>query len=132
MSAGTDGFTIVNLKDVEDSVGGRLPEVEGRFARRQLASEHLGISYFRYAPGFRSTIGHRHGTQEEAYIVVGGSGRIMLDDQVRELRMWDVVRVSPATVRAFEAGSDGLEFIAAGSDRPEGGDGETMPVEWPG
>jgi len=30
------------------------------------------------------------------------------------------LRVSPKTVRAFEAGADGLEVIAIGSDRPEG------------
>src|SRR5437016_2296340 len=120
----TTNFTIVNLEEIEDSVSGQVPGVEGHFARKHLDSEHLGISYFRYAPGVRAPIGHRHREQEEAYIVVNGSGRIRLDDEVHELRRWDVVRMSPATVRAVEAADDGLELIAVGSDRPEGGDGE--------
>src|SRR5437016_1763943 len=78
-----------------------------------------GVSYFRYAPGFRSPAAHRHREQEEAYVVVGGSGRILLDGEVHPLRPWDVVRVSPATVRAFEASDEGLELVIVGSDRPE-------------
>ncbi len=38
---------------------------------------------------------------------MAGSGRILLDDEIRELRQWDVVRVAPEVVRAFEAGPDG-------------------------
>jgi mannose-6-phosphate isomerase-like protein (cupin superfamily) len=124
-------YTIINLKDVEDSVGERAPGVEGRFGRKHLDSEHLGVSYFHYAPGFRAPIGHHHREQEEVYVVVGGSGRILLDDEVRGLRQWDVVRVSPTVVRALEAGSDGLEVIAIGSDRPEEGDGVQAEVAWP-
>jgi quercetin dioxygenase-like cupin family protein len=124
-------YAIVNLTDLEDSVSGRVAGIEGRFGRTPLESEHLGISHFRYAAGTRAAGGHRHREQEEAYIVVGGSGRINLDGEPHDLRQWDVVRVSPEVVRAFEAGPDGLEFIAVGSDRPEGGDGEQTPVEWP-
>ena len=69
--------------------------------------------------------------QEEAYIVVAGSGRITLDGEIHELRPWDVVRISPSVVRALEAGEDGLEYIAIGSDRPEGGDGVQAPIDWP-
>ncbi|MEA2142901.1 MAG: hypothetical protein QOI64_1331 [Solirubrobacteraceae bacterium] len=124
------GFAIVNLMDIEDSAGERAPGIEGRFARRHLGSEHLGVSYFRYSPGVRSPMAHSHREQEEAYVVVDGSGRVRLDDEVRELRQWDVLRVSPATVRAFEAGDDGLTLLALGSDRPEGGDGVLADTAW--
>ena len=123
-------FAIVNLKDVEDSAGERAPSMETRFARSRLESEHLGVSYQRFEPGVRSPMAHSHREQEEAYVVVGGSGRMRLDDEVREVRTWDVVRVSPETVRAFEAGDDGLELIAVGSDRPEGGDGVRFDQAW--
>jgi quercetin dioxygenase-like cupin family protein len=116
-------FTIVNLKEIEDSAGEHSPDLEARFARTHLNSTHLGVSYFRYAPGYRSPMGHSHREQEEAYLVVSGSGRIKLDDQIAPLPQWDVVRVAPETVRALEAGPEGLEVIALGSDRPEGGDG---------
>jgi mannose-6-phosphate isomerase-like protein (cupin superfamily) len=117
------GFTHLNLKDVEDSAGERGPALEARFGRKQLDSAHLGVSYFRYGPGYRSTNGHSHREQEEVYLVVAGSGRIKLGDEIVELRAWDVVRVAPETVRAFEGGPEGLELVAIGSDRPEGGDG---------
>ena len=123
-------FTITNLLELEDVVGERAPGVEGRFARSQLDSEHLGVSHFRYAAGVRSSLAHSHREQEEAYVVLDGSGRIRLDDEVHELRRWDVVRVAPQTVRAFEAGPDGLELLAIGSDRPEGGDGVLAPTAW--
>src|SRR6266516_7966966 len=97
-------YSIVNLKEeVEDSMGERAPGIEGRFARKHLDSEHLGISYFRYTPGVRAPLAHSHREQEEAYIVINGSGRIRLDDEIHELRQWDVVRISPETVRALEA-----------------------------
>jgi quercetin dioxygenase-like cupin family protein len=123
-------FTIKNLKELEDTAAGRADGVEARFARRPLNSRHLGVSYFRYAPGYRARAGHRHREQEEAYVVVGGSGRARLDDQIVELHEWDVIRVAPEVVRAFEGGPDGLELIAVGSDRPEGGDGELVQDFW--
>ena len=124
------GYAIVNLREIEDSAGERAPGVEARFGRKHLDSDHLGITYLRYAPGVRSPMAHSHREQEEAYVVTDGSGRVRLDDEIVDLRRWDVVRVSPATVRAFEAGDDGLELIAVGSDRPEGGDGVPAPTAW--
>jgi quercetin dioxygenase-like cupin family protein len=125
------GFTITNLKELENTAPEAVADkLEARFGRKHLDSEHLGVSYFRYAPGFRPPYGHRHREQEEAYVVVGGSGRVRLDDEVVEVRRWDVVRVAPGVVRAFEGGPDGLELIAIGSDRPEGGDGEMVRDWW--
>jgi mannose-6-phosphate isomerase-like protein (cupin superfamily) len=88
------------------------------------------VSYFRYGPGYRSPLGHSHREQEEAYIVTAGSGRMRLDDDIVELAQWDVVRVSPPVVRGFEGGPDGLELIAIGTDRPEGGDGVRVDDWW--
>ena len=38
--------------------------------------------------------------------------------------------MAPGTVRAFEGGPDGLELLALGSDRPEGGDGVRIDEWW--
>jgi mannose-6-phosphate isomerase-like protein (cupin superfamily) len=118
-----------NLMDVEPSV--KTDELEARFARKHMDSRELGVSHFRYAPGFRATTGHHHTEQEEAYVVVAGSGRIKVGDEVLELAQWDVVRVAPETVRAFEGGPQGLEIIAVGGDKPEGGDGVRVEGFWP-
>jgi mannose-6-phosphate isomerase-like protein (cupin superfamily) len=124
-------YAHVNLLDIDDSIAGRVDGLEGRFSRKYLDSRDLGISHFRYAPNNRTEMGHRHREQEEAYVVVAGSGQILIDDEVRELRQWDVVRLAPEAVRAFAAGPDGLEVIAVGGPKPEGGDGEPQPVNWP-
>ena len=124
-------FASVNLLEVEDSVGERAAGVEGRFGRKHLESRDLGISLFRYAANLRSPMAHSHREQEEAYVVVAGSGRILLDDEVQDLRLWDVVRVAPEVVRAFEAGPDGLDVIAVGGPKPADGDGVMGEASWP-
>jgi mannose-6-phosphate isomerase-like protein (cupin superfamily) len=123
-------YTVKNFRDVDNSAGDRGPEFEARFARKHLDSDHLGVSYFRYPENFKVSMGHRHREQEEAYVVVEGSGRMRLDDEIIELRQWDVIRVAPSVVRAFEGGPQGLAVIAIGSDRPEGGDGERVENFW--
>jgi hypothetical protein len=50
--------------EVEDSAGGRSAEVERRFARKQLDSPELGVSHWRYAPGYRSRMGDHHREQD--------------------------------------------------------------------
>lgn len=123
-------YKIKNLKEVDDSAAERGPEIEARFARKHLDSQHLGVSYFRYGPGFRAPYGHRHREQEEAYVVIAGSGRARLDDEIVDLAQWDVLRVAPQVVRGFEGGPEGIELIAIGNDRPEGGDGEMVQDFW--
>src|SRR5947209_11363042 len=123
-------FSLTNLKQLDDVAAGGERDVEARFARKQMNSTHLGVSYFRYGPGYRYPGGHRHREQEEAYVVVGGSGRAKLDDQIIDLQQWDVLRVAPSVVRGFEGGPNGLELIAIGSDRPAGGDGEQVQDFW--
>lgn len=125
-----NNHAIVNLKELEDSAAGQAAGIEARFARQHLDSEHIGVTYMRYEPGVRSPMAHSHREQEEVYVVTAGTGKVRLDDEVRDVRQWDVIRVSPATIRAFEAGPDGMEFLAIGSQRPEGGDGIPAPTAW--
>jgi quercetin dioxygenase-like cupin family protein len=124
-------YAIVNLLEIDDSIQGRVEGLEARFSRKFLDSRDLGVSLFRYAPDTRNPTGHSHREQEEAYVVVAGSGRVRLDDEVRDVRAWDVVRVAPEVVRAFEAGPHGLELLAIGGPKPEGGDGVRSDAPWP-
>jgi uncharacterized cupin superfamily protein len=121
----------INLREIDDSVAGRAEGIEGRFGRGPMGAHDIGVSLWRYAPNFRAAAGHKHREQEEAYLVVEGSGQMLLDDEVIDLRPWDLVRVSPEVVRAFAAGTEGLEIVAVGGPKPEGGDGEQAPVDWP-
>jgi mannose-6-phosphate isomerase-like protein (cupin superfamily) len=124
-------YASVNLLEVEDSMGDRAPGIQLRFGRKHLDSRDLGVSHVRYQPNLRGELAHSHREQEEAYVVVAGSGRMLLDDDVLELRQWDVVRVAPEVVRAFEAGPSGLDMIAVGGPKPEGGDGVSGTASWP-
>jgi len=100
------GYTLVNLKEVEDQASkfGHSPNLEARFARVPLGLENSGLSYFRLAPDFRVPFGHKHRRQEEVYVLLGGSARMKLDDEVIELKPWDAIRVPGETMRGFEAG----------------------------
>ena len=124
-------YAIVNLLEIEDDVAGRVEGLEGRFSRKFLNSRDLGVSHWRYVPGLRNQMSHSHREQEEAYVVVSGSGRVRLDDEIRDIALWDVIRVAPEVVRSFEAGPDGLELIAVGGPKPEGGDGQLSDSPWP-
>jgi quercetin dioxygenase-like cupin family protein len=121
-------YAVKNLMDVEPV--GDPSALELRFLRKSLESEQLGITQMRYAPGFDTPDGHRHKVQEEAYIVVEGSGTVKLDDERVEINQWDVVRISPEVVRGFAAGPDGLVLIAIGGPRPEEGDGVFEKGHW--
>ncbi len=124
-------WELANLKDdVEDSAErfGLSPNMEARFGRKPLGLEGGGFSYQRLAADFAQPFGHRHQTHEEAYVVVSGSGRVKLEDEVHDLRQWDVLRVAPQVARAFAAGADGLELLVIGFG--EGGDTEMLEGFW--
>ncbi|WP_053227731.1 hypothetical protein [Solirubrobacter soli] len=124
-------YSIVNLREADDDTGGRVEGMRGVFGRKYLDSRDLGVSLWSFDAGVRPPFAHSHREQEEAYVVVAGSGRVRLGDEVREVNAWDVVRVAPHVVRGFEAGPDGLELIAVGGPKPEGGDGVPSDSPWP-
>ena len=126
------GYTIQNLKEVEDQAPkfGLSPHLESRMARVPLELEHSGISYQRIAPGFRIPWGHTHNVQEEVYVVLSGSLRAKLDDEVVELRQWDALRVPKDTMRSFEGGPEGAEMLAVGAPNTGPGDANIEQYWW--
>ena len=125
-------YTLINIDDVEDSATqfGLSPSLEARFARRALGSSNLGVSRETLAPGFRVPFGHTHREQEEVYVVLRGSGRIKIDEEIVELREGDLVRVAPGAWRCTEAGADGMQLLAVGAPIPEGDDSELEQGWW--
>jgi mannose-6-phosphate isomerase-like protein (cupin superfamily) len=124
-------WKIVNLLDVDDSAAGRMDGLEVRMSRKEMGSRDVGVSLFRYGSNVRNPTSHKHREQEEAYVIVSGSGRVRLDDEIKDVRQWDVIRVAPEVVRAFEGGPDGMDVVAVGGPKPEGGDGEISDAPWP-
>jgi hypothetical protein len=127
-------YTIVNLGDVENVAPTfEMPEgMDVRFPKRDLGcAEGAGaVGIERLAPGVRVPFGHTHARQEEIYVVAEGSGRVKLDNEVRDVRRWDLVRVGPDTMRNWEAGPDGLTLIAFGAPAGEQNDGDLVPGWW--
>ncbi len=123
-------YTHKKLTEVEDSAPkfGYDELQEARFANRDLETEDTGVSHLRVKPGKRQGFAHKHDEAEEVYIVVSGSGRVKLDDEIVELTELDAIRVSPGVIRQFEAGPDGIEVIAVGARHD--GDGELIPDWW--
>ncbi len=123
-------YTVKNLKDVENMAEqfGMSDGLEARFARGALELENFGLSYQRLAPNFRIPFGHKHGEQEEVYVVLSGSARLKLDDEIVELKQWDAIRVPGEVTRNFEGGSDGAEVLAIGA--PVAKDTEMLQGWW--
>jgi mannose-6-phosphate isomerase-like protein (cupin superfamily) len=119
-------YTIKNLRKIEDLAPkfGFSEIQEARFPREDLQSQTIGLAFHVVKPGQRQSFAHRHEQAEEIYVVLSGSGKIKLDQDVQELRSMDAVRVSPEITRAFEAGPDGLELLVFGPRHA--GDGEIL------
>src|ERR1700742_4262743 len=110
-------YTHKNLRDVKDAAPGfgfgEMGEV--RFAKDELDAERTGISHLQLNPGVRMPFGHKHDEAEEIYVVIAGSGRMKMDDEIVEIVELDAIRVSPAVGRGFEAGSEGSSLLAFGA-----------------
>jgi mannose-6-phosphate isomerase-like protein (cupin superfamily) len=126
------GYTKTNLRsDVEDASPkhGMPDEMEARFGRTAIGGETLGLSLFKLDPDFRIPFGHKHEGQEEVYVILRGSARIKVDDEIVEAGEFDAIRFDQDTMRNVEAGPDGVEYLAFGAgDDPT--DAEMVPGWW--
>lgn len=123
-------YTIKKLSEVDDSApkAGFGEIQEARFATGDLEAEDTGVSHHRLKAGARQPFAHKHENAEEIYVVISGSGRVKLDDEIAEIATLDAIRVAPGVIRCFEGGPDGLEVVAFGP-RHEG-DGEIIQGWW--
>jgi hypothetical protein len=126
-------YTLKNLRDdVKDAAPefGLSPPLEAHFAREELGLRRSGLSLQRLDPNARGPFGHKHAQQEEVYVIVAGSGRLKLDEEIVEVRAWDAVRIPPETTRALEAGPDGIELLAFGAPFEGANDAEVLTGWW--
>jgi mannose-6-phosphate isomerase-like protein (cupin superfamily) len=123
-------YTLKRLTDVKDSAPefGLAEVQQARFANKDLEAEAIGVSLHRLLAGKRQAFAHRHENAEEIYVVLAGSGRMKLDEQIIAVGTLDAIRVAPSVVRAFEAGPEGMELLAFGPRHD--GDGELIGQWW--
>jgi mannose-6-phosphate isomerase-like protein (cupin superfamily) len=107
-------YTIKNLREVKDAAAeaGVSDSLEARFAHEELDSERSGVSYQVVKAGQRQPFPHKHKEMEEIYVVLSGTGRVKLDDEVEKIGPLDAIRIAPAVTRLFEAGDDDLVLLA--------------------
>lgn len=126
-------YTLLNLRsDVENMAlqFGMGDNIEARFGRKPLELEQSGLSYFKLGPGYRLPFGHRHGEQEEIYLVVSGSARMKLEEEEVDLKQLDAIRVPGSTTRGMEAGPEGAEIVAFGAPNTDNKDAEMVQGFW--
>ena len=124
-------YTLKNIKDITNMAEKfeLSPGLEARFARDELELTKLGVSYLGLAPNFRVPFGHHHNTQEEVYVLVSGSAKLKLDDEVIELKPFDAVRIHEDTMRNLEGGPEGAEVVLFGAPNA-GSDDAQMEQGW--
>lgn len=122
------GYTLKNLRAVEDMAArmGFGEAQEARFPMPDLDAKATGIALIRVKPGQRQPFAHRHNEAEEVYVVLAGSGRVKVGDDIVEVTEMDAIRFDPEHGRAIEAGAEGIEVLAVGP-RHEG-DAEQIAI----
>ena len=127
------GYTKLNLReDVANSAEkfGMGDVLEAHFARDDLQATQFGLSLQLLKPNQRMPFGHDHNQQEEVYVIVGGGGRLKLDDEILEVGQWDAIRIAPEVIRNLEAGLDGLQVVAFGAPNLGLGDANQKMGWW--
>jgi mannose-6-phosphate isomerase-like protein (cupin superfamily) len=123
-------YTKVNFETDVENLAPKfgMEGFDARFAREPLGLSNSGVSRLRIDGGVRAPFGHRHAEQEEVYVVLAGSARLKLDDEIVDLEQWDAVRIAPDVMRALEAGPDGVDLLLMGAPNPR--DVEMVPGWW--
>ena len=126
-------YTKLNLRKQVDDQAPKFdmsPEMEYRPARVDLDLQNSGVSFFKLEPNFRVPFGHTHNEQEEVYILLDGSARLKLDEEILELEPWDAVRISKETMRNLEGGPDGATVLLFGAPNAGSGDAQMEQGWW--
>lgn len=79
---------------------------------KQLEAAAMGARMWRLEPGQASTR-HRHFSQEELYVLLEGTGRVRVDDEVLTLQPLDTLLVERDTIRQLfnDTDSDQLWLV---------------------
>jgi quercetin dioxygenase-like cupin family protein len=95
---------------------------------KQLGSTTLGARLWRLAPGQASTR-HRHAAQHELYVLLEGTGRIRVGEELLTLEPLSALVVDPDTVRqAFNDTAEDALWLVVGAP-PEGANTLEMTPE---
>jgi mannose-6-phosphate isomerase-like protein (cupin superfamily) len=84
-------------------------------AEGQFGSRNLAVTWVEGAPGSQQPV-HAHADSEQAYVIVRGSGRVILADEEHEVSAGTLVFIPPATPHAIRNdGDEPLVYVSATS-----------------
>jgi mannose-6-phosphate isomerase-like protein (cupin superfamily) len=76
------------------------------FLRNLLGSAGLEMSLNVVPPGKGIPFLHKHQENDEVYVIVGGRGQFLVDDECIDVEEGSTLRISPAASRAWRNNSD--------------------------
>ncbi len=103
-------YTAKSIDDMETFYGGLF-----RKARAELGVTSFGLGVVELAPNAENHPDHDHpGAQEEVFVVLRGTGEIVIDGETIPLAPESIVRVGPDAKRQIKPGADGMRLLAIG------------------
>jgi mannose-6-phosphate isomerase-like protein (cupin superfamily) len=125
-------YAIVRADEVEDAYADGDVPGEFRALTEALGAEQVAVTLIRVPPhsDFEQGTGHKHGEQEELYIVSRGTLTMRFGDEVREVGAGSVVRVAPQTVRSHRNLGDEPVELWAVSRKLEDSDSTKVDDFW--
>jgi uncharacterized cupin superfamily protein len=105
-----DGWFVVNVRDAQwmtaENSEQKPPGSDCRFESREFPFPHLGIKLRVLEPGQPNGLYHSE-NQQEAFLVLSGECRLLVDGEERLLRPWDFFHSPPGTEHIFVGAGDG-------------------------
>ncbi len=103
-------YTAKQIDDMETFYDGLF-----RKGRAELGAKSFGLAFVELEPGADNHPDHDHaGGQEEVFIVLRGSGEIVIDGETVPMDPQTAVRVGPGAKRKINPGPDGMRLVAIG------------------
>ena len=100
---------VVNVSEAPASAHPRAGITEA-FENPEDRFPDFGINIQMLQPGEPGGLYHSESVQED-FLVLGGTPRVILNDEARDLRPWDFVHCPPGTDHVFVGGGEGPSWI---------------------
>ena len=105
LAPASDGWFVVNVRDAEWWTGKTFGSGAG-FESREHAFAQLGINISVLEPGQPACLYHSE-NQQEAFLVLSGECKLLVDGEERPLRAWDFFHCPAGTEHVFVGAGDG-------------------------
>src|SRR5512133_4079221 len=117
-----EGWFVVNVRDAQwltaENAEKKPPGSDCRFESQEFSFAQLGIKLRVLEPGQPNGLYHSE-NQQEAFLVLSGECRLLVEGEERLLRPWDFFHSPPGTEHIFVGAGDGPCVILMAGARTE-------------